>query len=85
MNILAFILVGLIAGALAGLLAGGRYGLIGSIIIGIIGAFVGGFTLDLLDVVITTGSPFLNAICTSTIGALIVIIIVRAVSEPNAV
>lgn len=85
MNILIFLLVGLVAGWLAGMLLGGRYGILGSIIMGIVGAFVGGVALDLADVVIATSSPFFNAVITATIGALIVILIGRAVTEPDAV
>lgn len=84
MNILVWIIVGLLAGWLAGALLGGRYGLVGSIVMGIVGAFVGGFALDALNVAIATGSPFFNAVITATVGALIVIVVGRAVTEPNA-
>ncbi|MGI9180597.1 MAG: GlsB/YeaQ/YmgE family stress response membrane protein [Longimicrobiaceae bacterium] len=44
MDILTWILVGLIAGVLATFLMGGiGYGIIGDIIVGIVGAFVGGW------------------------------------------
>ena len=44
MDILTWIIVGLVAGLLASLvMRGGGYGLIGDIIIGIVGAFVGGW------------------------------------------
>jgi len=44
MDILTWIIVGLVAGVLASLLVGGSgYGLIGDIVVGIVGAFVGGF------------------------------------------
>lgn len=44
MGILAWIIVGLIAGWLAGeLMRGGGFGLLGDIIIGIVGALLGGF------------------------------------------
>ena len=43
MTILAWIVLGLIAGWLAGvIMRGGGYGLIGDIVLGILGAFVGG-------------------------------------------
>lgn len=41
MDILTWIIVGLIAGVLAGLVVGG-YGLLADIVIGIVGAFIGG-------------------------------------------
>jgi uncharacterized membrane protein YeaQ/YmgE (transglycosylase-associated protein family) len=44
MDIVAWIIVGLIAGVLASTLMGGTgYGIIGDIIVGIVGAFVGGW------------------------------------------
>ena len=43
MDILTWLLVGLIAGVLASFLMGGiGYGIIGDIVVGIVGAFVGG-------------------------------------------
>lgn len=42
MDILTWIIVGLVAGVLAGLLVGG-YGIIADIVIGIVGAFIGGW------------------------------------------
>ena len=44
MGILAWLVVGLIAGWLASMvMRGGGYGLIGDIIVGIVGALIGGF------------------------------------------
>ena len=44
MGILAWIVVGLIAGWLAGMvMRGGGYGLIGDIVVGVIGALLGGW------------------------------------------
>ena len=44
MDILTWIMVGLIAGVLASLLVGGSgYGILGDIVVGVVGAFVGGW------------------------------------------
>jgi len=44
MEILAWIIVGLVSGVLASLVVGGTgYGILGDIVIGIVGAFVGGY------------------------------------------
>ena len=44
MDILAWLIVGLVAGVLASLVVGGTgYGLVGDIVVGIVGAFVGGY------------------------------------------
>ncbi len=81
MSILAWIIVGLIAGWLAGLvMRGGGYGLIGDIVVGIVGALIGGFLAGLLlggDYV--TGIN-LTTIVVSFIGAVILIAILRAVA-----
>ena len=54
MDILTWLIVGLVAGVLASMVMGGTgYGLVGDIIIGIVGAFVGGWILRALG----TGVP----------------------------
>ena len=43
MEILMWLIIGLVAGVLASMIAGGTgYGIIGDIVVGIVGAFVGG-------------------------------------------
>jgi len=50
-NILAWIVIGLVAGVLASLVMGGTgYGIIGDIVIGIIGAFIGGWLFSMLGI-----------------------------------
>jgi uncharacterized membrane protein YeaQ/YmgE (transglycosylase-associated protein family) len=76
-GIIAWLVVGLIAGWLAGLvMKGGGYGVIGDIVIGIVGAFVGGFVFSL----ITGGGSagFWGSIAVAFVGAVILIAIVRA-------
>jgi len=49
MSILAWIVLGLVAGWLAGMvMSGGGYGLIGDIVLGILGALVGGWLTGLV-------------------------------------
>ena len=81
MNILAWIIVGLIAGWLAGLvMRGGGYGVIGDIIVGIIGALIGGFIAGaVLGGDYVTGLN-LTTIVVSFIGAVILVAILRAVA-----
>ncbi len=78
-NIIAWIVVGAIAGWLAGLVMRSRMGLIGDIIVGIIGAFIGGFVLNLIPG-INAGVTGLNlgSILTAFVGAVILLAIVRA-------
>jgi uncharacterized membrane protein YeaQ/YmgE (transglycosylase-associated protein family) len=76
-GIIAWLVVGLIAGWLAGLvMKGGGYGLIGDIVIGIVGAFVGGFVFSLFTGGGTAG--FWGSIAVAFVGAVILIAIVRA-------
>ena len=84
MSIIAWILLGLVAGWLAGLfMRGGGYGIIGDIVLGIIGAFVGGFLGSALFGVDVTGFN-LPSILLAFVGAVIVIAISRAFSGRRA-
>ncbi len=78
MSILAWIVVGLIAGFLAHLIAGGRGGLIGDILLGVLGAIVGGFIAPRLHLGRVSGIN-LDTIVVATIGAVIVLVIWHAV------
>ena len=76
-GIIAWLVVGLVAGWLAGMvMKGGGYGVVGDIVIGIIGAFVGGFVFSLITGGGTAG--FWGSIAVAFIGAVILIAIVRA-------
>jgi uncharacterized membrane protein YeaQ/YmgE (transglycosylase-associated protein family) len=78
MNIVWFILVGLIAGWLAGqLMKGGGFGVIGDIVVGIIGALVGGLLFSSLG--ISAGGGLLGAIIVATIGAVVLIFLLRLI------
>lgn len=78
MNIIWFILVGLIAGWLAGqLMKGGGFGVIGDIVVGIIGALVGGLLFSSLG--ISAGGGLLGAIIVATIGAVVLIALLRLI------
>jgi uncharacterized membrane protein YeaQ/YmgE (transglycosylase-associated protein family) len=76
-GILAWLIVGLVAGFLAGqVMKGGGYGLIGDIVMGIIGAFVGGFLFSILMPGSSVG--LIGSIVVAFIGAVVFIAIVRA-------
>ena len=76
-GIIAWLVVGLIAGWLAGVvMKGGGYGIIGDIVIGIVGAFVGGFVFSLITGGGTAG--FWGSIAVAFVGAVILIAVVRA-------
>ncbi len=75
MDILTWIIVGLVAGVLASLLVGG-YGLIADIVIGIVGAFVGGWLFGQLGVTTPFGG-LAGTIFTAFIGAVVLLVLLR--------
>ena len=81
MGIIAWIVVGLIAGALAKLIMPGDDpgGIIVTILLGIVGAFVGGFVVNLLGGAGVSGFN-LWSILVATIGAIILLAIYRMVA-----
>ena len=81
MGIIAWIVLGLIAGFLAGqVMKGGGYGLIGDIVLGIIGAVVGGFLASTLLGLDVNGVNIMS-ILIAFVGACIVIAISRALTR----
>lgn len=78
MELLTWIIVGLVAGVLASLVVGGGYGIIADIVIGIVGAFIGGWLFSALGV----GTPFgglAGVIFVAFVGACVLLLILRAV------
>jgi len=77
-SLLVIVVVGVIAGWLAGqIVQGTGFGLVGDFVIGIIGAFIGSWLLPQLNVHI--GAGIVSAIANATVGALILLILLRAV------
>jgi uncharacterized membrane protein YeaQ/YmgE (transglycosylase-associated protein family) len=84
MSIIAWVLLGLIAGWLAGqFMRGGGYGIVGDIILGIIGAVVGGFISGMLLGVDVTGFN-IPSIIIAFVGAVVVIAIARMLTGRRA-
>lgn len=78
-GLIAWLIVGLVAGFLASMvMRGGGYGIIGDIIVGVVGAFLGGLVASLLGFGGSTG--LVGSIIIAFIGACILIAILRAVS-----
>jgi len=82
MGLLAWLVVGLIAGWLASMvMRGGGYGLIGDIIVGVVGALIGGFlAATLLKIPDAVNGINVTSILVAFIGAVILIAILRMVS-----
>ncbi|MEM5331242.1 GlsB/YeaQ/YmgE family stress response membrane protein [Paraburkholderia sp. JHI2823] len=75
-GIIAWLIIGAIAGWLAGVLVkGGGFGLFVDIIVGIVGAFIGGWLAGLLGIHIGTG--MISSIITAIIGAVILLFVIR--------
>jgi uncharacterized membrane protein YeaQ/YmgE (transglycosylase-associated protein family) len=76
--IIIWLIVGAVAGMLAGMIVkGGGFGLFGDIIVGILGAFVGGWLLPRLGIHLGVG--LVAVIVNATIGAVVLLVIVRLI------
>jgi uncharacterized membrane protein YeaQ/YmgE (transglycosylase-associated protein family) len=74
-----FILIGICAGWLAGqIMKGGGFGLLGDLIVGVIGALLGGWLFGVLGLT-TTG--LLGSLITATVGAIVLIAILRVIKR----
>jgi uncharacterized membrane protein YeaQ/YmgE (transglycosylase-associated protein family) len=85
MDILTWIIVGLVAGVLASLVMGGTgLGIIGDIIVGILGAFVGGWIFARLGAASpVSGLP--GTIFVAFIGAVVLLFILRLIRGPRRI
>lgn len=85
MGILAWIVLGAIAGWLASMImkTNEEQGTVANIIIGIIGAVIGGFIFDMLGGSDVNGFN-LYSLIVATIGAVILIAILKAFRKPSA-
>jgi uncharacterized membrane protein YeaQ/YmgE (transglycosylase-associated protein family) len=76
MGIIAWIVVGLVAGWLAGrVMKGGGYGVLVDIILGILGGILGGWIFGMLG--IWSGGGIIGSIIVAFIGAVILVAITR--------
>ena len=84
MTLVAWIVVGAIAGFLASEIMGSRQGLILMVVLGIVGAIVGGWIAsDLLKIADVTGIN-LTSIVVASIGAIVVIAAYRSLGSGRA-
>lgn len=77
MDILTWLIVGLIAGLLASAVVGGiGYGLLGDIVVGIVGAVLGGWLFNAFGVHMpVAGLP--GTILVAAIGAVVLLLVIR--------
>lgn len=79
-GLIAWLVIGAVAGWLAGMLVkGGGFGLIVDIIVGIVGAFIGGWLAGVLH--ISLGGGWIGSIITAVIGAVILLFIIRLIKR----
>ena len=78
-GVIAWLVVGLLAGAIAGRLAQGRgFGCLADVVIGLVGAFVGGLIVSVfVDSTKTAG--FFGTLLVAVLGALVLLIAVRTI------
>ena len=77
MDIIWFLIIGLISGWLAGqIMRGGGFGIVGDIIVGVVGSLIGGFIFRSLGIA-TYG--LLGDIIMAVIGAMILLFVLRLI------
>jgi uncharacterized membrane protein YeaQ/YmgE (transglycosylase-associated protein family) len=89
MNILAWIVLGLIAGAIAKAIYPGNQGggILGTMVLGIVGAFVGGSLFSFLTtgtLALTSAGLSLGGILVAVLGAIVALFIYYAVTRRSA-
>ena len=77
-GLVAWLVVGLVAGCLAGMvMKGGGFGIVGDILVGLVGAVIGGYLFGQF----ITGAPnLLGSIVVAFLGACLLIVVLRFVS-----
>jgi uncharacterized membrane protein YeaQ/YmgE (transglycosylase-associated protein family) len=79
-GIIAWLVIGAIAGWLAGvLIKGSGFGLIADIIVGIVGAFIGGWISSIVGLDI--GGGFISSIIVAVMGAVILLFCIRLIKR----
>jgi len=85
MNLVLFMLVGLIAGALAGRVVSSHgYGVVGDIAVGVIGAFLGGWMFATFPGIGGGGGSLGMSLFSAFIGALALLWMIRLVAPSHA-
>ena len=80
-TLIILLIIGAIAGWLAGqIMKGGGFGLVGDIIVGVVGAFIGGWLWGALHLP-GTGPWWLTSIISATVGACILLFIIRLIKR----
>lgn len=79
MSIIAWLIIGGLAGWIAGnIMRGGGFGLLGNIGVGVVGAVVGGFLFSLLGL---QAGGFIGSLVTSVVGAVVLLWVIAKVKK----
>ena len=79
-GIIAWLIIGVVAGWLAGkIVEGGGFGLIVDIIVGVVGAFIGGWLAGIAG--INIGGGLISSIIVAVIGAVILLFVLRLIKR----
>lgn len=89
MDILAWIVLGLLAGAIAKAIYPGRQGggILGTLILGVVGAFVGGSLYNLLvngTIALSASSLSIGGVFVAVLGAIVALFIYYAIARRGA-
>ena len=84
MGLLAWIVVGLIAGWLASQVVASRFGIIGDTLVGMAGALIGGFLFTQVGSTGTTGFSVWS-IFVAFVGAVVLLIVIRLFSRNGTI
>lgn len=76
MSLLYFLLIGLIAGFIAEKATSSNHGLLTNLIVGAVGALLGGWLAGLFNL---TANNFIGSLILATVGAIILIMVLRMV------
>jgi uncharacterized membrane protein YeaQ/YmgE (transglycosylase-associated protein family) len=83
MSLLAWIIIGLVAGWLAGeVMRGHGFGLLGNIVVGILGAILGGWLFSLLGIGGGVNGFNLGSLITAFLGAVVLLALIGLVRRP---
>jgi uncharacterized membrane protein YeaQ/YmgE (transglycosylase-associated protein family) len=78
-NVVWFLVIGMVAGWLAGqFVKGGGFGLLGDLIVGVIGAVLGGLVFGLLGI---SAAGLIGSLVCATVGAVLLLVILWAIKR----
>jgi uncharacterized membrane protein YeaQ/YmgE (transglycosylase-associated protein family) len=79
MDVVWFLIIGIVAGWLAGkIMRGGGFGLIGDLVVGVIGALLGGFLFGLLGL---SANGLIGSLVTATVGAIVLLFLIHLIKR----